>query len=235
MAQNPEVASRNESGATGGGQPIKWAPERAGRFKEDVQGGFWEEPCPYRPQAGSHPMSERYPRIRVCAPNGTMLIREGLSFTFYMRRFHEELLPGLLRSLDEYRRAVGPEGLGTYWDQEGDPQELDAAGWALIIQDLTEGRRHNAFLGDSSGRDYRYDFKYRGRDPGQYLLQFEPDWVSAVSFWMPTEYLEEHGPEQVRALALALAAPLPFCSGHVGLSFNAFVGMLEVYRKIGER
>ncbi len=44
--------------------------------------------------------------------------------------------------------------------------------------------------------------------------------VSVVSFSLPTEYLVQHGPGRVRELALELAAPLPFCSGHAGLSFN---------------
>ena len=51
---------------------------------------------------------------------------------------------------------------------------------------------------------------------------------------LPTEYLEEHGPERVRALALELAEPLPFCSGHVGLAWNAeldFLGVSNELRK----
>src|SRR4051794_36305355 len=97
------------------------APLRRPASRGDLRSSPWEEHCPCRPQTRSHPMSEHYPRIRIRAENGTLLIREGLSFTFYMRRLHKELLPGLLLSLDEYRRAVGHEGLGTYWDDEGDP------------------------------------------------------------------------------------------------------------------
>src|SRR5690349_5217002 len=103
-------------------------------------------------------MSEHYPRIRIRAPYGAMEIREGLSFNFYVRRFHQELLPGLLRSLEEYRRAVGPEGLGTYWDDEGYPQDLDADGWALTMRDLSAGRRLIFHLGDVSASEQRYDF-----------------------------------------------------------------------------
>ena len=164
-----------------------------------------------------------------------MMIREGLSFNFYIRRFHEELLPGLLRSLEEYRRVVGPEGLGTYWDREGDPQDLDAAGWALTMRDLTEGRRFIFHLGDGSGSEGRYDFKYHAKKPSLPSLEGSPNWVSVVSFWLPTEYLEEHGPAQVRALALALAEPLPFCSGHAGLAFNALIDFVGVLREVRER
>lgn len=56
----------------------------------------------------------------------------------------------------------------------------------------------------------------------------EPDATSAVSFWLPTEYLEEHGPERVRNMALEIASALPFCSGNVGLSFNCDLGLLEL-------
>src|SRR5512133_3384321 len=86
-----------------------------------------------------------------------MSIREGLSFTFYMRRFHQEVMRGVLRSLETYRRVVG-EGLGVYWDDEGEAQRLDAAGWDVIMRDLTEGR--DTKLGDVSGRENRHRFEY---------------------------------------------------------------------------
>src|SRR5512140_2869292 len=79
------------------------------------------------PPKGSNSMNEHYPRIRIRAENGSILVREGLSFNFYMRRFHPELLPGILRSLETYRSVVG-EGLGIYWDREAEyPHYLDAA------------------------------------------------------------------------------------------------------------
>ena len=179
-------------------------------------------------------MSEHYPRIRILAPHGAMRVREGLSFNFYIRRFHEEILPALLHVLEEYRRVVGPEGLGVYWDQEGYAQHLDADGWALTRQNLNTGRRLICHLGDSSASEGRFEFRYYGKKPDLPSLEWSPDWASAVSFWLPTEYLEEHGPAQVRALALALAAPLPFCSGHVGLFFNTYSSQDEVLRILRE-
>jgi len=178
-------------------------------------------------------MSEHYPRIRIRAEDGTMLVREGLSFSFYMRRFHEELLPVVLRSLETYRTAVG-EGLGIYWDEEAEyPHHLDAAGWELVMRDLNAGRTIR--LNDVSGRECRYRFDYLDKPANLPTLKWLPGWNSAVTCWMPTEYLEEHGPAQVRALALALAAPLPFCSGQVGLSFNGELDMLGVRQEIEER
>ena len=101
------------------------------------------------------------------------------------------------------------------------------------MQDLTTGRITR--LGDVSGLESRYLFEYYPKEADLPLLKWEPEWNSAVSFWMPTEYLEEHGPAQVRALALALAAPLPFCSGQVGLSFNAAMDMLGVRQEVCAR
>ncbi|MET0405715.1 MAG: type VI immunity family protein, partial [Cystobacter sp.] len=44
--------------------------------------------------------------------------------------------------------------------------------------------------------------------------------------------LEEHGPAQVRQLALELAAPLPFSSGHGGLAIHALLQLVGVSAEI---
>jgi hypothetical protein len=59
--------------------------------------------------------------------------------------------------------------------------------------------------------------------------------VSAVSFWLPTEFLEQQGPAQVRGLAVELATLLPFCSGHAGLSFNGELDLLGVMPEVHKR
>ncbi|HEX5748329.1 MAG TPA: type VI immunity family protein, partial [Archangium sp.] len=62
--------------------------------------------------------------------------------------------------------------------------------------------------------------------------------TSALSFILPTEYLEAHGPGHVRELALELAAALPFCSGHGGLCFNypeSVVGTTDAIRDMAFR
>ena len=58
--------------------------------------------------------------------------------------------------------------------------------------------------------------------------------ICAAFFWLPTEYLEAHGPAHVRALALELASGLPFNSGHAGLSFQYHEGILGVARPVRE-
>jgi hypothetical protein len=166
-------------------------------------------------------MNERYPRLRIHARNGEVLIRDGLSLCFYMRRSHEEVATGVMRSLEAYLRAVGPRALGWYADSEGDWQELDAAGWEHIRRRLQGSRCGIVTLKDLPGGAGQYRFNYFGKSLDAPLFADKPGAVCAVSFWLPTEYLEEHGPARVRELALELAAPLPFNSGHAGLSFNA--------------
>ncbi|HEX8699880.1 MAG TPA: DUF3396 domain-containing protein, partial [Myxococcaceae bacterium] len=82
-------------------------------------------------------------------------------------------------------------------------------------------------LKDTPGGVQAFRFEYHGKwfeDPRKLN---EPNMVSAVSFWLPTEFLAARGPEQVRQLALELATLLPFNSGHAGLSFNALTGLFS--------
>ncbi len=74
---------------------------------------------------------------------------------------------------------------------------------------------------DASNSEDRYSFEYWGKDLESPLGWNKANAVCAATFWLPTEFLEEHGPGRVRELAMELAAPLPLCSGHGGLSFNA--------------
>lgn len=165
-------------------------------------------------------MSEHYPRIRIDTAQGDLLVREGLSICFYMRRSHAEVVPAVMGSLDAYLRAVGPGAIGRYVDAEGEPRELDGTGWALIRREMTEDSGAMIRLRDALACQYRYQFEYHGKQLEDPVWASESGAVCAVSFWLPTEFLEEHGPGRVRELALELAAPLPFCSGHAGLSFN---------------
>ncbi|REG36265.1 uncharacterized protein DUF3396 [Archangium gephyra] len=177
-------------------------------------------------------MSAHYPRIRIHAENGALLIRDSLSITFYMLRPHEDVAAAVMRSLDTYLRAVGSNALCLYADQEGDWQELDDAGWALIRKELLDPVGAIVSLKDSSRRGNRYHFDYHGRPPSDVVLPDAPGVVSVVSFWLPTEFLEEHGPGRVRELALELATPLPFCSGHAGLSFHCDTSLLGVKQEV---
>ncbi|HZI04012.1 MAG TPA: type VI immunity family protein, partial [Archangium sp.] len=133
----------------------------------------------------------------------------------------------VIHSLEAYVRAVGPQALGWYVDQEGDWRELDAAGRAHIWSELHERRGLVVELTDSPSDASQYAFQYYGK-PLDTASSHGPDAVCAVSFWLPPEYLEKHGAAQLRALALELAAPLPFNSGHASLAFSAELQLLGV-------
>ncbi|ATB29351.1 type VI immunity family protein [Melittangium boletus] len=176
-------------------------------------------------------MKPNTPHLRVHARNGQILIRDGISLCFYMRRPHEEVAPAVMASLDAYLRAVGPQALGWYLDTEGDWQELDAPGWELTRREMYSSSPVIT-LKDTPGGAGSYRFEYHGKSPHTPLVIEEPHAVCAAEFWLPTDYLEEHGPERVRELTMELAAPLPFSSGHADLSFNALDQLVGVSREL---
>jgi hypothetical protein len=164
-------------------------------------------------QQNKHPL-----RLRSWGSSGALLVREAINLTFYMRHPHQEVAPAVLRSLERYRRVVGNGVLCQYLHESGYWEELDEAAWEALTHEMLRERTAIIDLIEMASRERRYQFEYRG-----FLTdtpEDDPKSVCAVSFWLPTEYLEEHGPAHVRELALELAAPLPFCSGHAGLAFN---------------
>jgi hypothetical protein len=112
--------------------------------------------------------------------------------------------------------------------------DLGAADWTLLRKELLNPRSASLQLADVSSRENRYRFIYRGKPPKGSVFADEPNAVCAVSFWLPTEYLEEHGPGHVREFAMELAAPLPFCSGHAGLAFHCEADLVGVKREVFE-
>jgi hypothetical protein len=165
-------------------------------------------------------MSEHYPRVRIDQLFGQrriLKIRESVSITFYMKRSHQEVVQQVMRSLEVYRQAIGPQALKWYADPyTGDWDELDDKGWAYIRREMIEQPATYPWLRESPSDTTGYEFLY----DGLLLDVYERDPASAVSFFLPTEYLEEHGPGRIRELAMELAAELPFNSGHAGLTFD---------------
>ena len=180
-------------------------------------------------------MNERYPRIRVRTQGGTLQVREGLSFIFYMRHPQQVVAPGAMRSLEAYLRAVGPQALGWYADEEGELQKLDEAGWERIHREMRAERWANVHLDDVNLSDAHHRFEYHGRQLVDLLGRDDPNQVSTISFWFPSAFLEAHGPNRVRELALELASPLPFCSGYAGLAFNAELDLLGISEQVAQR
>lgn len=148
------------------------------------------------------------------------MVREGVSICFYLRGSHPEIAQGVMHSLETYVRGVGSQALSWYVDPEGDWQELDATGWAHNRRRLLERSGPILRLRDSPSGVSHHAFDYYGKSLDSPLFANNPGAVCAVCFRLPPEYLEKHGPAHVRELALELAAPLPFNSGHASLAFN---------------
>ncbi|MDC0708418.1 DUF3396 domain-containing protein [Stigmatella sp. ncwal1] len=111
-------------------------------------------------------------------------------------------------------------------------QELDGKSWERIRTELLTEHRCYFLLRDGPGGVGEFQFEYYGKLLEKPTLIEQNNQTCAVSFWLSTEYLEKHGPTHVRELALAIATPLPFTSGHAGLSFNAFIDLPGVSREI---
>jgi hypothetical protein len=183
-------------------------------------------------------MSEHYPRVRFHqAFDGErfLRIRDSLSLCFYMRRAHRDVIHDVMRSLDVYRQAVGPQGLGWYLAPDEDWYELDEAGWEFNRKKLLHPRGGYCLLSQSPDAVTGYEFRYCGLRPDD-TAEFpqNQEAICAVFFWLPTEYLETHGPAHVQALALELASGLPFNSGHAGLSFQYTEGILDLAKPVRE-
>jgi len=177
-------------------------------------------------------MSERYPHTRFHATHGALIIRDGVKICFYMRRPDKEVAHAVSRSLDVYRRAVGSRALCSYMDLEGYLINLDAQGWERTQRHLLSSSWPRIDLVDDAPGVPGFQFEYHSKalsTPGPFST---PDMVNALGFWLPTEFLEAHGPGHVRELALELAAILPFNSGHAGLCFNAFRGYRETEEEL---
>ena len=178
-------------------------------------------------------MREHLPRIRVYTRQ-RFPIREGLNIDFYLHP-HAEAGQAVLHALDAYLRAVGAQSLNRYADEEGEWQHLDDANWARIRHKLMKGWGLNTHLTGKPRAEQRYRFEYYGKRPELPVMPYNPGAMTAVSFWLPTEYMEEHGPGRVRELALELASYLPFlCSGYAGLSFHSPLGGMGVLNEFRE-
>jgi hypothetical protein len=176
-------------------------------------------------------MNEHYPHIRVWAENGTLLLREGLRLCFYIHRHHEQVRHQVLRALETYQRAVGSQALSIY-PVDDDWAPLDDSGWEHIRNKLLYPQFALIRLFDDGLNRNQYCFNYCGRPVGDPSLHNWPGTVCALDFWLPTEFLEHHGPAYVRSLALELAGLLPFCSGHVSLAFNGELDIIGVPEEI---
>jgi hypothetical protein len=167
-------------------------------------------------------MRERIPVIRLRNKTGVLVARDGVILSFFMRRSHEEIAPAVWRALQAYLRAIPPQSLGWYGSDDGDTLPLDDKGWEHIRKTILErpgGVEWLVDLHEDCSELGGYHFEYDGRKLDAPLFSRDEGATSGVAFSFPTEYLLEHGPAHLRALALKIARELPFSFGYASLAF----------------
>jgi hypothetical protein len=113
--------------------------------------------------------------------------------------------------------------LNWYVDHNGDFQPLDDKGWRFTREEMLDCRwpaSCRADLEEHCDDVGGYNFEYEGLWLDAPLF-YDQDATCAVTFTLPTEYLVEHGPAQVRSLALELARELPFSFGYASFALVA--------------
>ncbi|NOK17066.1 type VI immunity family protein [Corallococcus carmarthensis] len=156
----------------------------------------------------------------------------GLSLCFYIPKPTLDVTQAVSESLQTYLHAILPQTLTHYPDDEGEWQELDAAGWIVVRENLQRPLRSNVLLTNDASYPNGYEFGYDGKDIHAAIFRRDPGPVTAVRFIVPLSWLRAHGAHRVRELALALAAPLPFSSGHAGLAVTGFLGVGSVTSEV---
>jgi hypothetical protein len=164
---------------------------------------------------------ENIPVIRLRTDLGDVVARDGVVLCFFMRRSHTEIAPTVWQALQAYCRAIPPQSLAWYGSEDGDTLPLDDKGWEHIrwkMLDRPWGAACYVDLEENDSEVGGYHFEYRGRQLADPNFSHDKDATSAVSFTFPTEYLLEHGPGHLRALALELARELPLSFGYASLA-----------------
>lgn len=167
-------------------------------------------------------MREFIPVIRLRARDESLVVRDGVVLCFFMRRSHGDVAPAVWRALQTYRRVIAPKGLGWYGSPDGDTLPLDDRGWEHIQERMIGNpwaQACNVELEEEYGEVGGYQFEYRGRKIDAPIFSRDEDATSGVAFTFPTEYLLEHGPAHLRALALEIGRELPFSFGYASLAF----------------
>jgi hypothetical protein len=166
-------------------------------------------------------MKEQLPSLRVRTEYGDLLARDGIVICFFMHRSHGDVIRAVWQALRKYLRAIPPQSLNWYVDLSGDYQPLDDKGWEHIREKMLDREWPipcSVNLEEHCDAAGGYNFEYEGRWLDEPLFMYDVDPTCAVIFTLPTEYLAEHGPTHVRALALELARELPFSFGYVSFA-----------------
>ncbi len=159
----------------------------------------------------------KYPKLRYRDEHGTLKASDALLMCFYMRYPNERIAPAAMRAVELFRERIRPIQFTWYaGDEQLEP--LDDSAWKKLREEVLDpGPESAAFLILKADRRWVGGplVDYRGLDVIPLPYPFRKDDVSVLYLRLPTKYLEEQGPERVRALALDVAAELPFNSGYV--------------------
>ena len=160
----------------------------------------------------------RYPRLRYYDKDGCLGASDVLLMCFYLPYPNARIAPAVTRAVALFRERIAPYRLAWNDTGKGQAEPFDEASWERTRKDTLEpGPGRSAFM-QISDDPYRFaglHVDYRGLDVVPPPEPERKDDVCVLYLRLPTEFLEERGPERVRALALELAAELPFSSGYV--------------------
>jgi TseV toxin immunity protein TsiV len=159
-----------------------------------------------------------YPRLRYYNERDGLRASDALLMCFYLPYPNEQIAPAVIRAVELFRERIKPYQFG--WNDTGDGQAepLDESSWERTRRSTLEsgfgGGGFVRLCGEVDGvGDLLVD--YRGLSPVPLPWPERKDDVCVLYLRLPTEYLEERGPEHVQSLARELAAELPFSSGYV--------------------
>jgi hypothetical protein len=166
-------------------------------------------------------MRQHLPEIRLRNDIGWLMSRDGIVLCFFMRRSFGDVASAVWGALQSYLRAIPPQSLAWYGGPEGDTLPLGEKGWGYIRTRMLERPMAHACLVDlrecESGQG-AYNFEYEGIRLDSPLVRGRAGATSGMAFSFPTEYLMEHGPAHLRALALEIARELPFSFGYASFA-----------------
>nr|WCO03979.1 DUF3396 domain-containing protein [Cystobacter sp.] len=159
----------------------------------------------------------RYPRLRYQNWRGGLVASDALLICFYMRYANNQIAPAVIRALELFREQIRPYQLAWYAG-DGQAEPLDGSAWDEIRKKTLEPEPdEGAFqqMWDDPIQVNGLYVDYRGLPVVPLPYRGREDDVSVLYLRLPTEYLEDQGPDRVRDLALDLAQELPFNSGFV--------------------
>ncbi|WP_164010292.1 type VI immunity family protein [Pyxidicoccus trucidator] len=161
----------------------------------------------------------KYPRFRYSNTFHADAASDALIMCFYMKEAHKRIAPDVVRAIEVFRERIRPVTLDWYIDHDAQTHPLDDKQWEGIRREML-GPDENfcpRFAGTPEGASGLY-VDYRGLGIPLPWPERQHD-ACGLFLRLPTEYLEEQGPDHVRELACEVASVLPFNSGFVDLGF----------------